>query len=109
MLCLMWEYLQQSQNACSVSSALHQLTGTLLIRKRTEGIRVGGKVEEEEGGRRREWREGGGGGGETVCTSIYTPSSIHFDLTGELSVFHLLSLCLWLYLVTSGVFSLRDK
>lgn len=49
MLCLMWEYLQQSQNACSVSSALHQLTGTLLIRKRTEGIRVGGKVEEEEG------------------------------------------------------------
>lgn len=50
MLCLMWEYLQQSQNACSVSSALHQLTGTLLIRKRTEGIRVGGKVEEEEGG-----------------------------------------------------------
>lgn len=106
MLCLMWEYLQQSQNACSVSSALHQLTGTLLIRKRTEGIRVGGKVEEEEGG--SGGREGGGGG-ETVCTSIYTPSSIHFDLTGELSVFHLLSLCLWLYLVTSGVFSLRDK
>lgn len=106
MLCLMWEYLQQSQNACSVSSALHQLTGTLLIRKRTEGIRVGGKVEEEEGG--SGGREGGGGG-ETVCTSIYTPSSIHFDLTGELSVFHLLSLCLWLYLVTSGVFSPRDK
>lgn len=50
MLCLMWEYFQQSQNACSVSSALHQLTGTLLIRQRTEGIRVGGKV---RGGERR--------------------------------------------------------
>lgn len=42
MLCLMWEYFQQSQNACSVSSALHQLAGTLLIRQGTEGIRVGG-------------------------------------------------------------------
>lgn len=52
MLCLMWEYFQQSQNACSVSSALHQLAGTLLIRQRTEGIRVGGKV--GGGGRRRE-------------------------------------------------------
>lgn len=53
MLCLMWEYFQQSQNACSVSSALHQLAVTLLIRQRTEGIRVGGG-----GGRGRE--EGGG-------------------------------------------------
>lgn len=52
MLCLMWEYFQQSQNACSVSSALHQLAGTLLIRQRTEGIRVGGRV--GRGGRRRE-------------------------------------------------------
>lgn len=52
MLCLMREYFQQSQNACSVSSALHQLAGTLLIRQRTEGIRVGGK--EGGGGRRRE-------------------------------------------------------
>ena len=50
MLCLMWEYFQQSQNACSVSSALHQLAVTLLIRQRTEGIRVGG----------------GGGGGKEV-------------------------------------------
>lgn len=84
MLCLMWEYFQQSQNACSVSSALHQLTGTLLIRQRTEGIRVGGKV--REGGRSREGvRE------KIVCTSIYTPSSIYFHLTLELSVFLLLS------------------
>lgn len=50
MLCLMWEYFQQSQNACSVSYALHQLAGTLLIRQRTEGIRVGGRV---QAGRRR--------------------------------------------------------
>ena len=50
MLCLMWEYFLQSQNACSVSSALHQLTGTLLIRQRTEGIRVGGGVSGEERG-----------------------------------------------------------
>lgn len=57
MLCLMWEYFQRSQNACSVSSALHQLTGTLLIRQRTEGIRVGGKVWGGERG--REGREGG--------------------------------------------------
>lgn len=55
MLCLMREYFQQSQNACSVSSALHQLAGTLLIRQRTEGIRVGGS--EGVGGR----REGGTG------------------------------------------------
>lgn len=76
MLCLMWEYFQQSQNACSVSSALHQLAGTLLIRQRTEGIRVGGRR-----GRRREGvREK-----KNVCTSIYTPSSIYFHLTLELS------------------------
>lgn len=54
MLCLMWEYFQQSQNACSVSSALHQLAGTPLIRQGTEGIRLGGR----EGGR-EEVREQG--------------------------------------------------
>lgn len=83
MLCLMWEYFQQSQNACSVSSALHQLAGTLLIRQRTEGIGVGGN-----GGRRRE-----GVRKKIVCTSIYTPSSIYFHLTLELSCFLLLSAC----------------
>lgn len=73
----MWEYFQQSPNACSVSSALHQLAGTLLIRQRTEGIR---------GGRER-WGEGGGGEGKKiVCASIYTPSSAYFHLTLELSV-----------------------
>lgn len=56
MLCLMWEYFQQSQNACSVSSALHQLAGTLLIRQRTKGIRVGWRV--RGGGRRRERGKG---------------------------------------------------
>lgn len=82
MLCLMWEYFQQSQNACSVSSALHQLAGTLLIRQGTEGIRVGGR-----GGRRRGVRE------KIVCASIYTQSSIYFHLTLELSVFLLLPAC----------------
>lgn len=104
MLCLMREYFQQSQNACSVSSALHQLAGTLLIRQRTEGIRVGGR--ERVGGR---MREGGGVREKIVCTSIYTPSSIfYFHLTLELSVFPLLSMLsfsLWLCLVTIGRFS----
>lgn len=62
MLCLMWEYFQQSQNACSVSSALHQLTGTLLIRQGTEGIRVGGR-----GGRVK----------EKNCLCQYLHSIIH--------------------------------
>lgn len=62
MLCLMWEYFQQSQNACSVSSALHQLTGTLLIRQGTEGIRVGGR-----GGRDKEKK----------CLCQYLHSIIH--------------------------------
>lgn len=78
----MWEYLQQSQNACSVSSALHQLTGTLLIRQRTERIRLGGRActGGEEGGRVQEKKN--------VCASIYTPSSIDFNLTIELSFLH---------------------
>lgn len=81
MLCLMWEYLQQSQNACSVSSALHQLTGTLLIRQRTERIRLGGRARTggEEGGRVQE---------KNVSASIYTLSSIDFNLTIELSFLH---------------------
>lgn len=81
MLCLMWEYFQRSQNACSVSSALHQLVGTLLIRQGTEGIRVGGR-----GGWKRE-------GVREKCLCIYAQSSIYFHLTLELSLFPRLPTC----------------
>lgn len=79
----MWEYFQRSQNACSVSSALHQLVGTLLIRQGTGGIRVGGR-----GGWKRE-----GGGVRKKCLCIYAQSSIYFHLTLELSVFPRLPAC----------------
>lgn len=71
MLCLMWEYFQQSQNACSVSSALHQLAGTPLIRQGTEGIRLGGRRGGEGGG------EGAGGEGEEGCLCQYLHSIIY--------------------------------
>lgn len=74
MLCLMWEYFQQSQNACSVSSALHQLAGTPLIRQGTEGIRLGGRG--GAGGGKEEVREQGGEGEEgRLCQ--YLHSIIH--------------------------------
>lgn len=88
MLCLMWEYFQRSQNACSVSSALHQLTGTLLIRQRSEGISVGGREEEVEGV-------------EKMSVPVCALHPIYFHPTLESFVFP----CLWLHLVTSGKFN----
>lgn len=73
MLCLIWEYFQQSQNACSVSSALHQLAGTLLIRQRTKGIRVGWRV-------RGEREKGGGGKGKKLCVPV---STLHHLLSSD--------------------------
>lgn len=93
----MWEYFQQSQNACSVSSALHQLAGTLLIRRGTEGIRVGGRG----GWKREEVRE---------KMSVYLHSIIYL-LSSDSWIIRLSTtpyivyFSLWLCLVTSGSFS----